>query len=57
MTIDTYNRFWSGSLGGAQAERSYQNEVQQVRRFYEQRGEKILQYLDKHLAEAADETK
>ena len=54
MTAATYNRFWCDSLGGAQAERNYQQEVQQVRRFFEKRGEQIMKHLDQLLEDAAE---
>ena len=54
MTVATYNRCWCDSLGGAQAERNYQQEVQQVRQFFEKRGEQIMKHLDKLLEDAAE---
>lgn len=54
MTVATYNRFWCDSLGGTQAERNYQQEVQQVRQFFEKRGEQIMKHLDQLLEDAAE---
>lgn len=52
MTIATYNRFWCDSVGGAQAERNYKEEVQQVRQFFGKRSEQIMKHLDKLLEDA-----
>ena len=54
MTVATYNRFWCDSLGGAQAERNYQQEVQQVRRFFFFCCEQNRKHLDQLLKDAAE---
>ncbi len=46
MAIDTYNRFWSKIVGGAEAERNYQDAVDSLRQFYDQRYEFITECLE-----------
>ena len=46
MAIDTYNRFWSKIVGGYSAESNYQDAVESLRHFYQQRPEQIEAYLE-----------
>ena len=45
MTIDTYDRFWDGWMGGYAAESNYSESVDSVRRFYSKRYDNITKYL------------
>ena len=45
MTIDTYDRFWGGWMGGYAAESNYSESVDSVRRFYSKRYDNITKYL------------
>ena len=49
LTIDTYQRFWSESPGGADAEEHYAREVESVRQFFRMRAQYMKQYLDQHI--------
>lgn len=49
MAIDTYNRFWSGIVGGYGAEGNYEDAVDSLRQFYEQRSPYITAYLEKYV--------
>lgn len=51
MAIDTYNRFWSGIIGGYAAEENYQDSVKSLRRFYEKRYDEITAHLEKYINE------
>lgn len=51
MAIDTYNRFWSGIIGGYAAEENYQDSVNSLRRFYERRYDEITAHLEKYINE------
>ncbi len=51
MAIDTYNRFWSGIIGGAYAEENYEDSVNSLRRFYNQRYDHITAYLEKYVGD------
>ena len=46
MTIDTYDRFWSGWTGGSAADMNYESAVSSLRSFFEQRHDYITMYLD-----------
>ena len=51
---DTYARFWSSSLSGKTGERAYQDAVEEVRDFYSNRRETVLQDLEKYTGAAAE---
>ena len=45
MTIDTYDRFWGGWMGGYAAEGNYEESVNSLRQFYSKRYDYITKYL------------
>ena len=49
ITIDTYNRFWSGLTGGYGAESNYNDAVDSLRSFYNKRHDYIVEHLKKHM--------
>ncbi|HAG13076.1 MAG TPA: hypothetical protein DCG49_04350 [Ruminococcus sp.] len=53
MTIATYDRFWSGWMGGSAAQGSYGMAVSSLRNFYSKRYDRITEYLKAYI-EAPD---
>ena len=49
MTVDAYDRFWSGWYGGFEAENTYEREVSVLRSFFNERHDYIVKYLDEYV--------
>ena len=50
ITIDTYDRFWSGLTGGYGAESNYNSAVDSLRSFYNKRHDYITKHLKKYVS-------
>lgn len=50
IVIATYDRFWSGLIGGYGAESNYNSAVDTLRSFYNKRYEYITNHLKKHIS-------
>ena len=47
---DTFDRFWCAWIGGAMADGNYASEVKTVQRFYQKRGNYIMEDLEQALS-------